>query len=81
LAEARLPLDKTLDSFDFTHVPMLSRARVAAIAAGDAWLGKGDNLLLFGPPGSGKTHISAAIGRALVETGYRVLFTRTTDLV
>jgi DNA replication protein DnaC len=81
LAEARLPLDKTLDSFDFTHVPMLSRARVAAIAAGDAWLGKGDNLLLFGPPGSGKTHISAAIGRTLVETGYRVLFTRTTDLV
>jgi len=81
LAEARLPPDKTLDSFDFNHVPMLSRARVAAIAAGDAWLGKGDNLLLFGPPGSGKTHIAAAIGRALVENGYRVLFTRTTDLV
>jgi DNA replication protein DnaC len=81
LAEARLPPDKTLDSFDFSHVPMLSRARVTAIASGDAWLGKGDNLLLFGPPGSGKTHISAAIGRALIENGYRVLFTRTTDLV
>jgi DNA replication protein DnaC len=60
---------------------MLSRARITAIASGDAWLAKGDNLLLFGPPGSGKTHISAAIGRALIENGYRVLFTRTTDLV
>ena len=81
LAEARLPPDKTLDGFDFSHVPMLSRARVNALASGDVWLDKGDNLLLFGPPGSGKTHISAAIGRALVENGYRVLFTRTTDLV
>ena len=81
LAEARLPPDKTLDGFDFAHVPMLSRARVAALASGDAWLQKGTNLLLFGPPGSGKTHISAALGRALVENGYRVLFTRTTDLV
>jgi len=81
LLDARLPPDKTLDGFDFSHVPMLSRARVAALASGDAWLAKGTNLLLFGPPGSGKTHISAAISRALVESGYRVLFTRTTELV
>jgi DNA replication protein DnaC len=81
LAEARLPPDKTLDGFDFAHVPMLSRARVAALASGDTWLEKGTNLLLFGPPGSGKTHISAALGRTLVENGYRVLFTRTTELV
>ncbi len=81
LLDARLPPDKTLDGFDFAHVPMLSRARVTALASGDAWLNRGKNLLLFGPPGSGKTHISAAIGRALVENGYRVLFTRTTELV
>ena len=81
LADARLPPDKTLDGFDFTHVPMLSRARVTALASGDAWLKKGKNLLLFGPPGSGKTHVAAALGRSLVENGYRVLFTRTTELV
>jgi len=42
---------------------------------------KGANILLFGPPGGGKSHLSAALGLALVENGWRVLFTRTTDLV
>jgi DNA replication protein DnaC len=81
LAEAHLPADKTLDGFDFTVVPVISRARVMALAAGDSWLEKGSNLLLFGPPGCGKTHVAAAIGRTLIENGYRVLFSRTTDLV
>jgi DNA replication protein DnaC len=81
LAESRLPPGKTLDSFDFTAVPMLSRAQVMALASGDTWLEKGANLLLFGPPGSGKSHAAAALGRALIENGYRVLFIRTTDLV
>jgi len=52
-----------------------------ALAAGDAWLAKGANLLLFGPPGGGKSHLAASIGLALVENGWRVLFSRTTDLV
>lgn len=81
LAEARLPIGKTLASFDFDSVPMVSKAQVMALAAGDFWLKTGANLLLFGPPGGGKSHLSAAIGLALVEAGWRVLFTRTTDLV
>jgi DNA replication protein DnaC len=71
----------TLDSFDFATVPMVSHAHVTALASGDAWLKKGANILLFGPRGSGKSHLGAALGHALVENGYRVLFTRTTDLV
>jgi DNA replication protein DnaC len=81
LAEARLPAGKTLATFDFEAVPMVSKAQVMALAAGDAWLEKGANILLFGPPGGGKSHLSAALGLALVENGWRVLFTRTTDLV
>ena len=81
LTEARLPAGKTLDGFDFAAVPMLSKAQVMAVAAGDAWLAQGANLLLFGPPGGGKSHLAAAIGLALVEGGRKVLFTRTTDLV
>jgi DNA replication protein DnaC len=81
LGEARLPPGKTLDNFDFTAVPMISKAQVTALTAGDSWLDTGANLLAFGGPGAGKTHLSAAIGLALVENGWRVLFTRTTDLV
>jgi len=81
LNEARLPPGKTIDTFDFNAVPMVSRAHVLALAAGDAWLEKGANLLLFGGPGGGKSHLAAALGLALVENGWRVQFTRTTDLV
>jgi DNA replication protein DnaC len=81
LAEARLPSGKTIDTFDFDAVPVVSKAQVMALAAGDAWLDRGANLILFGPPGGGKSHLAAALGFALVENGWRVLFTRTTDLV
>ena len=81
LDEARLPPGKTFDNFDFTAVPMVSKAQVMALAAGDSWLDKGANLLMFGPPGGGKSHLAAALGRTLVEKGWRVLYTRTTDLV
>ncbi len=81
LAEARLPPGKTIDTFDFEAVPVVSKAQIMALAAGDAWLGMGANVILFGPPGGGKSHLAAALGFALVENGWRVLFTRTTDLV
>ena len=57
LIEARLPAGKTLATFDFEAVPMVSKAQVMALAAGDAWLEKGANILLFGPPGGGKSII------------------------
>lgn len=81
LDEARLPPGKSLDAFDFEAVPMVSKAQIMALASGDAWLDNGANLLVFGPPGGGKTHLAAALGLVLVENGWRVLFARTTDLV
>jgi DNA replication protein DnaC len=80
LLEARLPAGKTLATFDFAALPAIPKARIAALAAGD-WLRTGDNLIAIGNSGSGKTHLLCAIGHALVEAGWRVLYTRTTDLV
>jgi DNA replication protein DnaC len=81
LGEAKLLPGKTLENFDFAAVPMISKAQVSALCAGDGWLEKGANLLLFGPPGGGKSHLASAIGLSLIEKGWRVLFTRTSDLV
>ncbi len=81
LAEGRLLPGKTLETFEFEALPMISKAQVMAITAGDGWLDQGANLLMFGPPGGGKSHLASAIGLALIENGWRVLFTRTTDLV
>jgi DNA replication protein DnaC len=81
LTGAKLPTGKTFDTFDFNAVPMVSKAQVMALAAGDSWLDQGVNILLFGPPGGGKSHLAAALGLALVQNGRRVLFVRTTDLV
>ncbi len=81
LCEARLLPGKTLHNFEFETVPMISKAQVMAVTAGDGWLDTGGNMLIFGPPGVGKSHIASAIGLALVQNGWRVLFTRTTDLV
>ena len=61
LAQARLLPGKTLETFDFTAVPMLSKAHINAITAGDSWIGQGSNILLFGPPGVGKSHLGSAI--------------------
>ena len=60
---------------------MVSKAQVMALCAGDTWLEQGANLILFGPPGGGKSHLASAIGLALVDKGLRVLFARTSDLV
>ena len=81
LLEARLPPGKTLDGFEFEAVPVISKAHVMALCAGDGWISNGANLILLGGPGGGKTHLASAIGLALIENGWRVLFARTSDLV
>ena len=80
LAEAKLLAGKTLGNFDFNSVPVVSKAQVMALCAGDEWLRNGANVLLLGPPGGGKSHLPSAIGLAWLEKGWRVLFARTSDL-
>jgi len=80
-ADSQLPAGKGLAQFDFSAVPTVSKAQLMALAEADSWLGQGHNLLAFGPPGVGKTHLLAAIGHALIDRGHKVLFTRTSELV
>jgi DNA replication protein DnaC len=80
-AESGLQADKRLSSFDFAAVPSLSKAQVMALAQGQEWIERGANVLLFGPPGVGKSHLVSALGHALVDAGRRVLFTRCSELV
>ena len=80
-SESQLPPSKLCSNFDFAVVPSVSKALVMAMIEADAWLDQGANLLVFGPPGVGKTHLIAGVGHALIECGKRVYFTRTTDLV
>lgn len=79
--ESGLSPDKRLSSFDFAAVPSVSKAQVMALAEGTQWLDRGANVLLFGPPGVGKSHLVCALGHALIDAGRRVLFTRCSDLV
>ena len=81
LTEAHFPSGKTFSTFDFKAIPTLSKAQVMALAAGESWIESGANVFLFGPSGTGKSHIAAAIGVSLIEKGWRVLFTRASELV
>jgi DNA replication protein DnaC len=80
-ADSQLPPGKSLAEFDFAAVSMISKAHVMALAEADGWIAQGHNLLAFGPPGAGKTHMIAGIGHALIDRGYKVLFVRTSELV
>ena len=80
-AQSQLSPDKRLSSFDFAAVPSVSKAHVTALAEGHEWLDRGANVLLFGPPGVGKSHLVCGLGHALIEAGRRVLFIRCTDIV
>lgn len=80
-AESQLSPDKRLSSFDFAVVPGVSKAQVMALAEGHEWLDRGANVLLFGPPGVGKSHLVSGLGHALIDAGRRVLFMRCGDIV
>ena len=81
MAEAQLPKGKTLESYNFESIVGINKKKILGLASGEVWINEGMNVLIFGPSGVGKTHLAAAIGEKLVGSGFRVLFTRTTELV
>ena len=78
--QAKLPRGKTLDGFELSKQPSLSPGRLKELAEGDC-LDQCENVLIFGIPGAGKTHLSAALGREWCLRGRRVLYTTAAALV
>lgn len=73
LRQARFPWLKTLEQFDFDFQPSLDRRLIRELS-GMTFVERAQNLILLGPPGVGKTHLSVSLGIKAVEAGYSVLF-------
>ena len=71
---ARFPFVKGLDSFDFGYQPSLDKKQIQTLSLCH-FLEHGENVVLLGPPGVGKTHLAVGLGLKAIERGYRVLFT------
>jgi len=80
LRESRLPLEKNLATFDRKRLPHRVSQQVQVLLEG-SFLDRHENVLAFGNPGSGKTHLLSAIGQELIQQGRRVLFTPCSLLV
>jgi len=80
LRQSKLPLEKDLNSFDLSRLPLRLRQQVRVLLEG-SFLERRENILAFGNPGSGKTHLLCAIGQQLVRQDHRVLFTTCSLLV
>lgn len=77
---AHFPSVKTLEGFDFGVQPSVDPKQIRDLATG-RFVANAQNILMFGPPGVGKTHLAIGIGRACVQAGYSVLFVSATELV
>ncbi len=80
IKEAKLPKGKTLDGFNLSKQPSLSPGRLKELAQGD-FLDLCENLLIFGIPGAGKSHLSSSLAREWCLRGRRVLYTTAAMLV
>lgn len=76
---AGFPARKTLEDFDWDAQPT-ARQQIAQLASG-GFLLEAQNVVLLGPPGTGKTHLATALGTVAARHGHRVLFATATDWV
>lgn len=79
-AMARIPFVKPLETFDFAYQPSIDKRQVLALASCH-YIEHGDNVIVLGPPGVGKTHLAVSLGIKAIEAGYRVLFTSAAQLI
>ena len=77
---ARFPFVKTLEQFDFSFQPALNEAQMRELATA-RFVAHGENILLLGPPGVGKTHLAVSLGVAAIMQGISVVFFTVADLI
>lgn len=80
IRQARFPVVKSPDSFDFLAIPSLNKTLVLELARCE-FLSRKENLLLLGNSGTGKSHVALALGLAACQRGHRVRFTTAAALV
>ncbi len=80
IKQASFPIHKDFDTFDFSAAPSLNKQKVLELARGE-WIEQRSNCCLLGEPGTGKTHVSVAIGLAACRLGKKVRFFTAAQLV
>ncbi|HET7853880.1 MAG TPA: IS21-like element helper ATPase IstB [Candidatus Methylomirabilis sp.] len=77
---ARFPYLKTLEGFDFSFQPSIDRKKIQELASG-RFIDHAENVVLLGPPGTGKTHLAVALALKAVQRGVHAYFTSATSLL
>jgi DNA replication protein DnaC len=80
LRESKIPLYKSIESFDLKRLPVKVTHQVKTLFTG-AFIDHTENVLIFGNPGSGKTHLLCAIGQEIIRSGKKAYFTTCDMLV
>jgi DNA replication protein DnaC len=80
LRESQLPLEKSLEAFDTRRLPAKATRQMRTLLDG-GFLDRAENALVFGNPGSGKTHLLQAVGQELIRKGRRIFFSSCEMLV
>lgn len=75
-----LPVGKTLEGFDFSFQPSINKGQIDTLSTCE-FVTRKENVLIFGPPGVGKTHLAAGLGIKAIECGFTVCFVTLDRLI